>query len=244
MDRFDDWQDYWDKYLFNRYGKDEVKTEDDLYLQVARTQNRNPVVKEVFEKIIERIDIDLGLDKQDILVDFCCGNGLFTFELKDKVARIIGIDFSQKIIDTANKFKQAMNITYRLGTVLNFISSFSLVFPGVQPTKFLMNDSLAYFNKVELEEILEKVKMITGKFKFLLRGVPDDELKWNYYNTTERKQFFADLLAKKDITNDGLGTWWNKADIIMVCDKLGLDYLITEQKLPVSDFRIDVLISR
>ena len=58
-------------------------------------------MKEVFEKIIERIDIDLGLDKQDILVDFCCGNGLFTFELKDKVARIIGIDFSQKIIDTA-----------------------------------------------------------------------------------------------------------------------------------------------
>lgn len=88
-----------------RYGKEEVQTEDDLYLQVARTVNRKPITKEAFDKIIEQINEDLALSAEDVLVDFCCGNGLFTYELKDKVKQIIGIDFSQPIIDTANKFR-------------------------------------------------------------------------------------------------------------------------------------------
>ena len=49
MQQFDKWQEYWDKYLLNRHGKEEVQTEDDLFLQVARTENKRPIEKHAFD---------------------------------------------------------------------------------------------------------------------------------------------------------------------------------------------------
>jgi Methyltransferase domain len=244
MAQYDNWQEYWDKFLLNRYGKEEVQSEDDLYFQVARTVNRKPVAKVVFDAIIAGITEDLDLTQNDILVDFCCGNGLFTYELKDKVKQIIGIDFSQNIIDTANKFRPAGNITYCLGGVVEYMKSFAAKWPGIEPNKYLMNDSLAYFPATGLEEMLKAIVAVSRSFRFLIRGVPNDELKWNYYNTPERKEFYANLLAKGDLTNDGLGTWWQQADIKSVCGKLNLQCVVRNQQLPVSDYRMDVMISK
>lgn len=243
MEQFDHWQEFWDNFLQKRYGKEAVQTEDDLYLQVARTVNRKPITQEAFYQILEQINIDLGLSPEDVLVDFCCGNGLFTYELRDKVKQIIGIDFSQPIIDTANKFKSAANITYCLGSVVDYMQTFNDNWPGTKPNKYLMNDSLAYFTVGDLEQMLRGIQGVSGEFKFLTRGVPNDELKWNYYNTPERKQFYHDLQAKGDLTNDGLGSWWKPADIKAVCDKLGLNCIIRNQELPLSNYRMDVIIS-
>ncbi len=244
MAQYENWQEYWDNFLLNRYGKEEVKSEDDLYFQVARTVNRKPVAKEVFDAIIDGIIQDLALSQEDVLVDFCCGNGLFTYELKDQVKQIIGIDFSQSIIDTANKFRPAANITYCLGGVVEYMRSFAATWPGIRPNKYLMNDSLAYFSAADLENVLSAIIGISGDFRFLVRGVPNDELKWNYYNTPDRKEFYANLIAKGDLTNDGLGTWWQPDDIREVCMKLNLQCIIRNQELPVSDYRMDIIISK
>ena len=243
MEQFDNWQTFWDKFLLDRYGKEEVQTEDDLYFQVARTVNRKPVEKEVFDKIIEHIISGLSLSPNDILVDFCCGNGLFTFELKDKVKQIIGVDFSQNIIDTANKFKPAANITYCLGSVTEYMKTFSESWPGVKPSKYLMNDSLAYFTPPDLETMLRSIVKASAEFRFLIRGVPNDQLKWNYYNTEERKQVYYANIAKGDLTNDGLGSWWAPEEITAICKGLNLKCIIQNQQLPVSDYRMDVIIS-
>lgn len=244
MDNFDQWQEYWDKFLLNRHGKEEVQTEEDLYLQVARTVERRPIEKSVFDKIIEKIIADLALSPNDILVDFCCGNGLFTYELKDKVRRIIGVDFSQSIIDTANKFKAADNIEYRCGNAIDYLSGFRQEWPGVVPNKYLMNDALAYFTPGDLEQMLTYMKEVSPKFVFVSRGVPNEDLKWNYYNTDERKAFYKSLQEKGDLTNAGLGSWWNPAEIEAVCGKLGLNCTIVNQELPISDYRMDIIIKR
>ncbi len=243
MDYFDKWQDYWDKFLFNRYGKEAVQNEDDLFLQVARTENKKRVTHEIFERIIELIKSDLDLKTDDILVDLCCGNGLFTYELKNTVKQIIGVDFSRSIIETASKFKIANNISYHYGSAVDFMKSFGALMPGVIPSKYLMNDALAYFQQKDFKELLFCIKAVSPHFKFLIRGVPNNDLKWNYYNTPERKQFYADLQAKGDLTNYGLGTWWQPEDIKEICEELGLNYVITNQQLPVSNFRMDICIS-
>jgi SAM-dependent methyltransferase len=242
-DKFDNWQEYWDKFLLNRYGKEEVQTEDDLFMQVARTFNRKPVEKEVFDIILLEIAATLKLSPTDVLVDFCCGNGLFTYELRDKVKQIIAVDFSQSIIDAAHKFKSADNITYCLGDVVSYMKTFTDTWPGVKPDKYLMNDSLAYFSSTDLEDMLKNIMTVSDQFEFLLRGVPNDKLKWNYYNTPERKLFYADLIAKGDLTNFGLGSWWNMEDIQHICKQLNLNILLKDQQPPVSDFRTDIVIS-
>lgn len=243
MQQFDQWQEFWDNFLMKRHGKEEVQTEEDLYLQVARTVNRKPITKEAFDKIIEQITEDLALSADDVLVDFCCGNGLFTYELRDKVKQIIGIDFSQPIIDTANKFRSAANITYCLGSVVGYMQTFNDNWPDTKPNKYLMNDSLAYFTVGDLEGMLNGIKGVSEAFTFLTRGVPNDGLKWNYYNTPERKQFYDELQAKGDLTNDGLGRWWKHTEVQAVCDKLQLNCVIRNQQLPLSDYRMDIIIS-
>jgi len=239
----ENWQEFWDKFLLNRYGKEEAQTEDDLFLQVARTVNRKPIEKNVFDTIITQIIDDLSLSREDILVDFCCGNGLFTYELKDKVRQIIGVDFSQNMLDSAHRYKSAENISYCLGSVAGYMKTFKRDWPGTMPGKYLMNDSLAYFSAAGLEGLLTDILAIAKGFTFLTRGVPNDDLKWNYYNTEERKQLYYANIAKGDFSNDGLGSWWKPGDILAICTKLDLKCIIRNQELPLSDYRMDVVIS-
>ncbi len=243
MEQFDKWHEYWDNYLQNKYGKEEVSDEDDLYFQVARTVQKKPIPKEVFNEIINNISNDLALSADDILVDFCCGNGLFTYELKDKVQQIIGIDFSKNIINAANKYRAAANISYHVGSAIDWLKDIKEYMPGIVPDKYLMNDSLAYFSQADLKEMLGHVIKASPHFVFLLRGVPNDLLKWNYYNTDERKALYNANIAKGDHTNDGLGSWWMPDDITAICSDLGLKCVIRNQQLPVSDYRMDVVIS-
>lgn len=244
MEQFDNWQGFWDNFLLDRYGKAQAQTEADLYCQVGRTVHRKPVPKDVFDKIIEQIIADLSFEKDDVLVDFCCGNGLFTYELKDKVSRIIGVDFAPNIIEAANKFKSARNISYCLDGVVGFMKTFREKWPGIVPNKYLMNDSLAYFTNTDLENMLSAIIEASGSFKYLIRGVPSDLLKWNYYNTEERKQAYYNYPLKGDFTNDGVGKWWVPDEIKTICDRLHLNCAIRNQQLPVSDYRMDIMISR
>lgn len=243
MQQFDQWHDYWDNFLLHKHGKAEVTSEDDLFFQVARTVNKKPVEKEVLDIIIAQIIRELNLTANDLLVDFCCGNGLFTYELRGVVKDIIAVDFAQNIIDTANKYKAADNIAYRLGSAITYMDTFVQDWPGKTPEKYLMNDSLAYFTPADLEAMLTGIQKVSPKFAFLLRGAPNEDLKWNFYNTEERKRYYYENQAKGDLTNGGLGAWWKPADIEAVCMRLGLNCTITNQVLPVSDYRMDILIS-
>jgi hypothetical protein len=243
MKQFEKWQEYWDKYLFNKYGKEKVTSEEDLFFQVARTWQKKPIEKEVIDDIVKRIISDLHLSGNDILVDFCCGNGLFTYDLKDHAKQIIGVDFSESIIDTAHKYRSAANITYCVGDVIGFLENFKQQWPGIIPGKYLMNDALAYFTTDELEQVLGYIKDISPQFIFLLRGVPNEDLKWNFYNTEERKAVYYANIAKGDLTNDGLGSWWSPADIENICGKMGLQCVINNQQPPISDYRMDIIIS-
>jgi hypothetical protein len=243
MEHFDKWREYWDNYLLNKYGKPEVQTEADLYFQVARTLHKKPIDKPIFDHIVHEMVQGLALEKGDILVDLCCGNGLFTYELKGLVSKIIGVDFAPQIIHTALDFKKADNITYYLSEVNHFLRDFKMLFPWITPNKYLNNDSLAYFSFEELEEMLEDIIAISGDdFHFLIRGVPNADLMWNYYNTEERKLKYLTDRENGDYTNDGLGRWWLPEEIETICKNLGLTYFIHNQEVSLSNYRMDILI--
>ena len=240
---FTGWKAYWNDYLFNKYGKQEVESESDLFFQVARTVSQNPIGRSVFEYIIDDIIEKMALAKEDVLVDFCCGNGLFTYELRDQVSRIIGVDFAPQIIQTANAFKCAANINYYQNDVIGFLKNFKRQFPGIRPNKYLNNDSLAYFSIKDLAQILQLIVSISGKdFCFLLRGVPNTDLMWNFYNTEERKEKYYGDISNGDYSNGGLGNWWAPGDIERVCTRLNLKCHIQPQNDLLSNYRMDVII--
>lgn len=238
MSNFYDWENFW-----KNWRNKQVENEEDLYFQVGKTINKKPVEKEIFDLINRHIMDVLDLTPNDTLVELCCGNGLCTYEFKDSARQIMAVDFAPHLIEAAKKFKSAPNITYALGDVFTFLSTFNEHW-DVHPTKFLMNDSLAYFTPDDLGKMLSSIIRISGgNFAFLLRGVPNDQLKWNFYNTEERKQRYLENKAKGDETNDGLGRWWSPDEVHALCDSLGLSGIVSNQAPPISDYRMDILIS-
>jgi SAM-dependent methyltransferase len=238
MEQFTNWEKFWQE-----WHRKEVESEADLYYQVAKTINKEPIRKEIFDLINKNICEILTLNKNENLVEFCCGNGLCTFEFSKVAGQVVAVDYSQHLIETARKHKSAPNIIYRLANICDFLDSFKSEF-GFQPRRYLMNDALAYFETADLERILKSIISISSPdFRFLIRGVPNDELKWNFYNTEERKQKYLDGVANGDFTNAGMGRWWKPGEIEAVCSALQLKCTISNQVPPISDYRMDILIS-
>ena len=238
MEKVNAWEDFW-----KEWRKTKVETEEDLYFQVGKTFNKKPISKEIFDRVTENIIDILALNSNDVLVELCCGNGLCTYEFRDKVKQIIAVDFAPHLIEAAKEFKSAPNIEYRLGSVFDFLEEFTTNWTSI-PSKYLMNDSLAYFTPMDLENILTHIINISGNnFTFLIRGVPNDLLKWNFYCTDEWKARYLENVKKGDTTNDGLGRWWTPAEIEQSCTSLNLKCEIHDQPVEISNFRMDIIIS-
>ncbi len=238
MEQAESWRDFWQKWRNTNAEK-----EEDLYFQVGRTVNKKPVDKELFDLVNQDLIQTLELSANDVLVDFCCGNGLCTYEYKDHVRQIIAVDFAQHLIASANKLKSAPNITYCLGSLFDFLDAFKTTFEVV-PTKYCMNGALAYFDPAGFERILKSIINISGSnFKFFITVVPNLELLSNYYNTPERMEHYLANVAKGDIMHEGMGRWWSPAEINELCDRLGLNCRIWNQPEIISNYRMDILIS-
>src|SRR6185295_11042940 len=152
MDQTEKWQDFW-----KEWRNKNIEKEEDLYFQVGRTTQQKPMEKELFDMVNKEIIEILHLNANDILVDFCCGNGLCTYEFRNVVKKIIAVDFAPQMIEAAKQFKSAPNIIYCLGSVHEFLENFKSNW-DVQPTKFLMNGGLPYFTPEDLRSILTHIK--------------------------------------------------------------------------------------
>lgn len=229
------WLKYWDAYR-----RSDVISEDDLFVQVGKTINKQPIPDTVFKSMIERITRQLELTSSDHLLDICCGNGLVTKELSRHVRTVTAIDFAEHLVISARKFKSASNIDYRVGDV---ISAFGDWDAGI-PDKVLMNDALAYFNPASLLDIIDGLLRLVDsrKFRFLLTGIPNKEQKWNFYDTPERRERHLRNEAAEPDVNDGLGRWWTVEDLKNICSSRGLSLEVEHQPPEISSYRMDAMV--
>ena len=106
------WRDFW-----RTYRADEAQCEADLFVQVGKTVQKQPVQAEVFEAMVRQVVIALEPAPGDNLVDLCCGNGLVTHAVASFVKKIVAIDFAEHLINAARRFRSAPNIHYVVGDV-------------------------------------------------------------------------------------------------------------------------------
>lgn len=234
------WQQFWDGYR-----NDQASCEEDLFIQVGKTVARQPIPREIFQCMVQRIIVSLQLGQADHVLDMCCGNGLISYELAAVARQVTGVDFAQHLVDTAQAFKARPNIRYCTGDVTQ---SLAALVGGVAniPNKLLMNDALAYFEPEALAVIVDNVvRGLDGRsFRFLLTGVPSDALKWNFYDNPQRKRRYEENLLAGDCTNDGIGRWWSVAEIEAVAAAHGLRVQVVNQPHGISNYRMDALIWR
>lgn len=232
----DQWKNFWEN-----YNTIEPENENDLYIQVGKTANRAPVSKEVFESLVNDVIQKLDLKSSDILLEMCCGNGLLTYPLSQIVQQIYAFDFTESLIEAALKYKSNDNIEYVAG---NAKEDFTKIFKEELPVihKFLINDSTSYFTPEELEKIIERIFTISKDFKFYLTNVPNNENKWNFYNTPERKSNYEKAVQSGDIFLGGIGRWWEKSEFISIAEKFNLKIEIFDMSNEYS-YRMSILLS-
>ncbi len=231
------WREFW-----SGYRAKPATSESDLFVQVGKTINRQPVSEAVFAGMVSRVAETLHLERSDHLCDLCCGNGLITHALAPTVARITAIDFADHLIEEAQRWKSAENIRYLVGDVEDAI--FDLVsFP---PSKVLMNDALGYFTPLTFGAVLDAVVAVTTEapVRMLVTGVPAYELRWNFYDTPERRDRFLADEARGDDTHQGMGRWWTEQELRETGSKRGFVVAIKPQPAELSNYRLDVLYTR
>jgi 2-polyprenyl-3-methyl-5-hydroxy-6-metoxy-1,4-benzoquinol methylase len=231
------WGDFWDSYPAKAGATEYFK-------QVGKTVNGEPISETQFEVLINDINQLLSINSDDVVLDLCCGNGLITRKIASKCHQVVGVDFSELLIQRAKEGTSNPDVNYFQMDVRQ-IRELSAEHPNYF-TKVLWYEALAFFDTKDLEEILDALTLITHKDAVILIGsVLDNERKWNFFNTLRRKLTYAVKIVL--LGNEvGLGKWWTRKEIADVCKKTGYHYEFHYQSkiLHTSHYRIDIKLIR
>jgi SAM-dependent methyltransferase len=232
------WKRFWSE--FRREGDRDGTA---LFQQVGRTVNGQPMPTAEFEAAVAHIASTLALGPDDALYEYCCGNGLVTYELAARAGKVVATDFMEHLVDSAREFRHRDNIRYGVADALKPLTG-QLGDPP--PRKFLMASALAHFDPADLDAILGHVcaAVPAGPLEFLLTGIPDAARKWNFYDTPERRERHLANLAGGNVLNDGIGRWWTPAELIELGHRHNLVARIEPEPAHVCTYRMEVLYSR
>jgi len=225
------------KYWKEHFNNNASKFKASLLKQVDMTLNGNEVNPEQVELRVNAIRQNLFLNKTDVLLDICCGNGLITEKLSGFVQYVYGVDFSEGLIEIAKSRNKCSYLTYEVGDITKInLQKYSSI------NKINIYAGLQYISIDELQVFFEKIRLHDMPLTVYCANVPDKECLWNYYDTSEKKAFYH----QREL--DGaphIGTWFYKNDVARIAKSLGLflKFLEIEKGLNTSSYRFDILIS-
>lgn len=231
--------------FFQTYRTIEIRNDEDLLYQVGTTVGGKPISHEQFSCMVEGITKRLNLTPDDRLLDFCCGNGVITYELSRQVKNVVGIDGSEAYIKNAIERKSADNICYMISDALDFDDIVHNT-EKAKYSKVLFYGSLAYFNKSSFEKILQLFfEYTTMSSTILIGSILDRSKKFVYFNTFRRRFEFVlyYLILRRD---HGLGRWWSRRELTRISEKCGFNVSFFNQspELHTAHYRFDIVLNK
>jgi 2-polyprenyl-3-methyl-5-hydroxy-6-metoxy-1,4-benzoquinol methylase len=231
-----DWETFW-----NSIDTQQGKENDWLSLmeQVGKTLHQKPIDDNQFKMVYEKIVTALSLEKNDVVLDLCCGNGVITEKIANYVDSIVGVDFSQPLIDVANTIK-SNNTNYFCSSVLD--NSLVKSLKNRKFKKIYMNSALQHFAENDFSNLLDNFLMLGGsESMFFITDIPEKKNLFAFYNTEERQKDYYKRLANG---TEAIGTWWEREFLIEVATNKGLRIETLDQSvdLHTAHYRFDILI--
>lgn len=230
-----DWKNFWDKYP-------ERAEKDDYLKQVGKTVKSVAINDMQFDVMMKSIYSLLEINKNDSVLDLCCGNGIITKEIGKRCKYVLGIDFSKPLIETAKEKNKLKNIEY-IQMDVKKLKKIEDIYKG-KFTKILCYEAIMYLNVIEFEEMLKSILKMSVEYPIIMiGGIPEKKRKWNYFNTLKKKLFYFTyfLLQRRD---NGIGRWWKAGEIFRVCRKYGMKAeTVCQNKFSyASHYRFDIKI--
>jgi SAM-dependent methyltransferase len=215
--------------------------ETEFLKQVQKTVSGQPITPAQFEAQIVDIRKALDISHGDFVLDLCCGNGVITAEISKACSGVVGIDFSEPLINIAEKYNKPDNVSYFCMSVLDRNIK-KLVNKPL--TKTYMYEALQHFDEGDLQRILQLVLQVSSSNPVIfIGGIPDIDKLWEFYNTEERREEYR---RRKSQNQEAIGTWWNRNYIADVClqNSLECEFLSQNQILHSARYRFDVRLTK
>lgn len=202
------------EYWLNHFNFNAEHFVDSQLKQVGKTINGCEVDQDQVCLIIETIKNHLALSKNDSVIDLCCGNGLLTARIARFCKRVVGVDFSEKMIAIGRKTNIVPNIKYFVSDVIalewNRFRGYS---------KLCIYEGIQHLTVEEFRQLLRAIRENIDNPTIFIGGVPDKQKLNQYYDTDEKIAFFLDREAR-GISH--MGRWWDQSEIEAVGKELGM----------------------
>ena len=139
-----------------------------------------------------------------------------------------------------NSYLLEANISYINCDALNF----DVMECDEKFTKVFLYEVIQHVNYRDMGALFAKLKEITSNnATIFIGGILDEEKKWAFFNTTERRcMYFSGLLSE----NNPLGIWFHKDFFKYLARKhnLHVECIPQENKLYTSHYRFDCLLRK
>ena len=226
------------KEKFSTY-KEHPKTcsPDDFWGQVKRTVHGVPVSQDQIDMIVSAVVAGLELNKEDTLLDLCCGNGALSTLFFKHCSGGLGVDFSEHLISIADEnFARPPGQTYTLQDVVEFCEN------PINPDKFTKMVCYGSFSYLEHEKASALLCLLNTNFPNLERtfigNCPDKDLMADFY---------GDRPVDPDIENEPdspIGIWRTQEEFMSLAKRCG--WRVSIHKMPseyyAAHYRYDVVL--
>jgi cyclopropane fatty-acyl-phospholipid synthase-like methyltransferase len=226
----------------NHYNQHATSLKETEFLkQVQKTVSGQPITPAQLEAQILSIRMALDINHDDLVLDLCCGNGIITSEISKFCSTVMGIDFSEPLINIAQKYNKSKNVSYFCTYALdqNIKRLVSRPF-----TKIYMYEALQYFEETDLQRLLELILETSCSNPIIfIGGIPDKDKLWDFYDTDERREEYK---RRKSQGREAIGTWWNRTYIedVSLLNGFQCEFLSQNPILHSVRYRFDVRLTK
>lgn len=225
--------------------REHVKTcaPDDFWGQIKRTVGGKPVGQDQIDLIVTACMEGLELQREDVLLDLCCGNGALTRYFFDFCQGGVGVDLSEALIDVAKaNFEKPGRDDYVVDDVVAYMTR---PHDGVERperfTKALCYGSFAYLDQAGAETVLRALAERYANVSQVFIGNLPDKAKMS--------AFFRPGAYTPGIENEArsdIGVWRTEDEFAELGRKTGWDarFVRMPPEFYAAHYRYDVVLTR
>jgi ubiquinone/menaquinone biosynthesis C-methylase UbiE len=228
------WNDYWNR--------DEILVDADMQSHVQRTVNHQPVSCEVWEKTLNFIWKKMEIGSTSDVLELCCGNGMLTIPLAQKVRTLSAIDFSTPLIEVLTnqlKHRRINNVTTTIGDITN------MSFTENNYSHVLIYFALQHFSERDAIILFQKVyQTLKNGGKFYIGDIPDREKLWDFACNEKYVSMYFESIKKN---TPAIGTWFLQNDMLKMSKWAGFksaEIIIQPEYQINSRYRFDLLLQK